>query len=325
MADALSLLCSNTVVMLAATYWTFYSDRPHGTIAVLIIAVLTIALFATHYTVVNMHASPIELACGTARENASFKHGDPFDLPLFRFIPFGFSAWCLALIGTIFQHPTVIKHKPKRGERGHRLWSLAQWLPNVFGMIGLVVYAIYFFNTWTMMKDTYGESFTKGARAWGFGQYLAAFTFLPSILTFGHLFFSKSIRSCLSSLFSRISCIGISTLILASKAVLKTWWKQEFQPTGRSLSEIRPMNPKTELLRRMLSKPTHQKIGDGKQGIPTVDRDHEYGTRFILTSCHNSQLVKPIVPQDSITYHLRQINFLCCNYRYGFSTSPVSR
>ncbi|KAK0609888.1 hypothetical protein B0T17DRAFT_621192 [Bombardia bombarda] len=171
MADGLSLFCSTSILMLAATYWSHNRQRPHATVSVIISSVLTVALFGTHFHVVNKHANPAELACGTGKGWVNVSDGDPFDMRLFRFVPVGFACWCLALVGAGFHHPWVS-------------------LPSVFGSVSLVIYAVYFFNTWQMMKGTYGKAFTKSLQTWGFGQYLAVFTWLPPIMTFVHLFFA---------------------------------------------------------------------------------------------------------------------------------------
>ncbi|KAK3690473.1 hypothetical protein B0T22DRAFT_463654 [Podospora appendiculata] len=207
MADALSMFCSTSVIMLAAPYWSHNEFRTHSTASFIVIAILTIALFATHFHVVNIHASPVELACGTGKGSVNFRDGDPFDMRLFRFIPIGFACWCLALIGATFHHPYINKYQPYdpygRRARGQprrtptaaervklALWKIVESFPTVFGLIGLVIYAVYFFNTYKMMKDTYGEAFTKAEKTWGFGQYLAVFTWLPPILTFLHMYFA---------------------------------------------------------------------------------------------------------------------------------------
>ncbi|KAK3367700.1 hypothetical protein B0H63DRAFT_489645 [Podospora didyma] len=192
MADGLSMFCSTAVIMLAASYWAHNEQRPHATISVCLIAILTIVLFATHSSVANMHASPAELACGTGKGRVGVLGGDPFDIKKFRFIPVAFGSWCLALIGAVFHHPFVNKYKPDKERRFARvMWQMGESLASVFGFIGLVIYAIYFFNTWKMMKETYGEAFTKGLKNWGFGQYLAVFTWLPPLLTFMHLFLTS--------------------------------------------------------------------------------------------------------------------------------------
>ncbi|KAK3936979.1 hypothetical protein QBC46DRAFT_320550 [Diplogelasinospora grovesii] len=190
MADGLSMFCSTTVVMLAATYWAHNRQRPQNTISVFVIAALTIALFATHFSVVNMHASPIELACGTGKGWVSATDGDPFDMNHFRFIPVGFAVWCLTLIGAVFHHPYVEQWKPEKvdGRRtfAYVMWKTGESLPSIFGTAGLIIYAAYFFDTWQMMKVTYGDAFTKSESTWGFGQYLALFTWTPPLLSFGH-------------------------------------------------------------------------------------------------------------------------------------------
>ncbi|KAK4456693.1 hypothetical protein QBC42DRAFT_280754 [Cladorrhinum samala] len=193
MANALSQLCATTVVMLAASYWAHNRERPHATGSVAVIAILTIAMFATHATVANMHASAAELACGIGSGRISTIRGDPFDMKKFHFVPVGFGAFCLALFGSVFHHPWVHRHRPTK-EKGsfilwRVLWKIAQSLPSVAGLIGLVVYAAYFLNTWQMMKQTYGATFSKNVKNWGFGQYLAIFTWLPPVLSFMHIFF----------------------------------------------------------------------------------------------------------------------------------------
>ncbi|KAK3994403.1 hypothetical protein QBC44DRAFT_357284 [Cladorrhinum sp. PSN332] len=192
MANALSQLCATTVVMLAASYWAHNKERPHATGSVFVVAVLTISMFATHAPVANMHASAAELACGIGKGRISTIRGDPFDMKKFHFVPVGFGAFILALVGAVSHHPWVHPHRPTREKKSHVvsriLWKVAQSLPSVAGLIGLAVYTTYFLNTWEMMKETYGNTFSKNIKNWGFGQYLAIFTWLPPVLSFVHLF-----------------------------------------------------------------------------------------------------------------------------------------
>ncbi|KAK4209077.1 hypothetical protein QBC37DRAFT_246445, partial [Rhypophila decipiens] len=191
MADGLSLVCSTTVVMLAATYWAHNRERPHATGSVIATVFITIALFATHFNVASKRASPVELACGTGKGGVSVRKGDPFDIKVIKFIPLGFASWCLALLGAVFHHPILHARKPAEGRRAALFfWRVAESLPCVFGIIGLGLYAGYFFNTWRMMKSTYGKAFTSAEKDWGFGQYLAVFTWLPPIMSFIHLYFA---------------------------------------------------------------------------------------------------------------------------------------
>lgn len=192
MADGLSLCCSTTVIMLAATYWAHNKERPHATASFIVTIIITVALFTTHFSVASKRASPVELACGTGKGWISVTKGDPFDMRLFSFIPIGFASWCFALIGAVFHHPILHGRRPGPKKRIKLwFWNLTESLPCVFGIIGLAIYAAYFFNTWRMMKSTYGEAFTSAEKQWGFGQYLAVFTWLPPILTFIHLYFGK--------------------------------------------------------------------------------------------------------------------------------------
>ncbi|KAK4185667.1 hypothetical protein QBC35DRAFT_298495 [Podospora australis] len=192
MANALSQLCSTTVVMLAATYWAHNKQRPHATLSVSVVSILTIAMFTTHASVANMRASASELVCGIGKGRVSTIRGDPFDMKKFHFIPVGFGCWCVALFGAIIHHPWLHRFRPDHTNRkiSRIIWKIGESLPSVFGLVCLVVYAAYFLNTWHMMKETYGKTFSKNVRTWGFGQYLAVFTWLPPILTFAHLFFS---------------------------------------------------------------------------------------------------------------------------------------
>ncbi|KAK4179557.1 hypothetical protein QBC36DRAFT_206729 [Triangularia setosa] len=192
MANALSQLCSTTVVMLAAAYWCQNKQRPHATGSVFIVVILTIALYTTHASVANMRASAAEMACGIGKGRVSLVRGDPFDMEKFHFVPVGFGSWLLALFGALFHHPWLNKYRPtKEKKRIWRiLWKTAESLPCVFGLIGLAVYTAYFMNTWQMMKESYGSTFSQNVKEWGFGQYLAVFTWLPPLLTFGHLFVS---------------------------------------------------------------------------------------------------------------------------------------
>ncbi|KAM7219698.1 hypothetical protein V8F06_004911 [Rhypophila decipiens] len=191
MADGLSLVCSTTVVMLAATYWAHNRERPHATGSVIATVFITIALFATHFNVASKRASPVELACGTGKGGVSVRKGDPFDVKVIKFIPLGFASWCLALLGAVFHHPILHARKPAKGRKvALFFWRVAESLPCVFGIIGLGLYAGYFFNTWRMMKSTYGKAFTSAEKDWGFGQYLAVFTWLPPIMSFIHLYFA---------------------------------------------------------------------------------------------------------------------------------------
>ncbi|KAK4199518.1 hypothetical protein QBC40DRAFT_81498 [Triangularia verruculosa] len=192
MANALSQLCSTTVVMLAAVYWCHNKQRPHATGSVLLMAILTIALYTTHAGVANMRASAAEMACGIGKGRVSLVRGDPFDMKKFNFIPVGFGSWFLALIGAVFHHPWLNKYRPTKNKKKiwRVLWKTAESFPSVFGLIGLAVYMAYFFNTWQMMKGSYGKTFSQNVREWGFGQYLAVFTWLPPLLTFSHLYIS---------------------------------------------------------------------------------------------------------------------------------------
>ncbi|KAK0659445.1 hypothetical protein QBC41DRAFT_47684 [Cercophora samala] len=192
MANALSQLCSTTVVMLAAVYWCHNQHRPHATGSVFLIAALTIALYVTHAGVANMRASAAEMACGIGKQRVSLMKGDPFDMEKFHFVPVGFGSWFLALIGAVFHHPWMNRFRPTKDKKRvwRLLWKTVGSFPAVFGLIGLAVYMAYFMNTWQMMKENYGKTFSQNVKEWGFGQYLAVFTWLPPILTFGHLFIS---------------------------------------------------------------------------------------------------------------------------------------
>ncbi|KAK4642289.1 hypothetical protein QC761_506460 [Podospora bellae-mahoneyi] len=192
MANALSQLCSTTVIMLAAAYWCHNQQRPHATGSVFLIAVLTIALYVTHAGVANMRASEAEMACGIGKQRVSLMKGDPFDMEKFHFVPVGFGSWFLALIGAVFHHPWMNRFRPTKDHKmiWRILWKTVGSFPTVFGLIGLAVYMAYFMNTWQLMKENYGKTFSQNVKEWGFGQYLAVFTWVPPILTFGHLFIS---------------------------------------------------------------------------------------------------------------------------------------
>jgi hypothetical protein len=189
MADGLSLFCSTTIVMIAATYWKHSCERPHASFSVGIVAILTVVLFATHFNVTNTHASPVELACGTGSGLISSTDSDPFDQRHFRFVPIGFSFWVVALVGAVCHHPKLHPYRPSWAHGW--IWTTFESLPLFFGFASLIIYAAYFFSTWKMMKETYGQAFTHAEETWAFGQILAVFTWLPPILAFFHLFFGK--------------------------------------------------------------------------------------------------------------------------------------
>lgn len=216
MADGLAMLCSTTVVMLAASYWAHNKPRPYVAWAVAAVAVLTVALFATHGTAVAVRASPVERACGTDGRNWSSQSGDAttsvtvrdadFNATHFSFIPLGFACWCLAAFGAVFHHPAVRRRwKPVIGGGGGGYvgvaYAAAESLPSFFGLLGLAVYLAYFWHTWRLMKSVYGDAFTKAEKTWGFGQYLAVATWLPVFLQFGHLFMCKFLSLLLDSAF----------------------------------------------------------------------------------------------------------------------------
>ncbi|KAH8909429.1 hypothetical protein BR93DRAFT_975696 [Coniochaeta sp. PMI_546] len=202
MADGLAMLCSTTVVMLAASYWAHNKPRPYVAWCVAAVAVLTVALFATHHTVVSIRASPVERACGTDGRNWSQTEGDggadvvvrdaDFNASHFNFIPLGFACWCLVAFGAVFHHPVVKRRwKPRPGRSvGYVVYVIVESLPSFFGLLGLAIYLAYFWHTWRLMKSVYGDAFTKAEKTWGFGQYLAVATWLPVFLQFGHLFMS---------------------------------------------------------------------------------------------------------------------------------------
>lgn len=211
MADGLAMLCSTTVVMLAASYWAHNKPRPYVAWCVAAVVALTVALFATHHTVVSIRASPVERACGTDGRNWSQSQpgggaddGDvivrdaDFNASHFDFIPLGFACWCLVTFGAIFHHPMVKRRWKPRPERsaGYVAYVIVESLPSFFGLLGLAIYLAYFWHTWRLMKSVYGDAFTKAEKTWGFGQYLAVATWLPVFLQFGHLFICKSAPGC---------------------------------------------------------------------------------------------------------------------------------
>jgi hypothetical protein len=199
MADGLAMLCSTTVVMLAASYWAHNKPRPYVAWCVAAVVVLTVALFATHHTVVSIRASPVERACGT--DGRTWSQGDgeaevrdaDFNATHFKFNPLGFACWCLVTFGAVFHHPKVKRRlKPRPGRSvGYIVYVVLESLPSFFGLLGLAIYLAYFWHTWRLMKMVYGDAFTKAEKTWGFGQYLAVATWLPVFLQFGHLFMCK--------------------------------------------------------------------------------------------------------------------------------------
>jgi hypothetical protein len=201
MADGLAMLCSTTVVMLAASYWAHNKPRPYVAWCVAAVVCLTVALFATHDTVVSIRASPVERACGTDGRNWTQSSGDgevvvhdvDFNATHFNFIPLGFACWCLVTFGAVFHHPKVKRRwKPRPGwSAGYVGYVIVESLPSFFGLLGLAVYLAYFWHTWRLMKSVYGDAFTKAEKTWGFGQYLAVATWLPVFLQFGHLFMCR--------------------------------------------------------------------------------------------------------------------------------------
>jgi hypothetical protein len=193
MADGLSMLCSTTVIMLTPTYWDFNERRPQWAATVLAVVIMTVVMFGTHFHVIDIHASPAELACGSASSKWTSGNGDddPFDIAHFRFVPVGFTLWCLVLIGSMLHQPIVRTFRPKKMSVVWWIWVVVESFPSTIGFFALFVYAAYFYNTWHMMKSAYGNAFTKPQEAWGFGQLLSLFTWLPPIFTFVHLFFSK--------------------------------------------------------------------------------------------------------------------------------------
>lgn len=204
MADGLAMLCSTTVVMLAASYWAHNKPRPYVAWCVTAVVIMTIALFVTHNKVVSIRASPVERACGTDGRNWSqggsdvvFRDAD-FNATHFNFIPLGFACWCLVTFGAVFHHPMVKRRWKPRPERsvGYVAYVLVESLPSFFGLLGLAIYLAYFWHTWRLMRAVYGDAFTKAEKTWGFGQYLAVATWLPVFLQFGHLFMCKLSPTC---------------------------------------------------------------------------------------------------------------------------------
>ena len=208
MADALSMLCATSVIMLCAAFWatvpdTSPSHSPHSPhphphqpwyipASILLLSILNTVLFSTHFSVFHKPGKVIERLCsrGAAALSSSFTtpsqsfhHSSDF-----QYFLAGFVAWTLAVVGLVFHYPRL------RGMRGRlRGWKYAGWvvaegMPAVAGMAALAVYARYYWTTRGVMGEVYGRAFLDAVGRWGFGQYLALATWGPPVLGFGWVF-----------------------------------------------------------------------------------------------------------------------------------------
>ena len=189
MADALSMLSATSVVMVCAAYWatsTHPYSRGYVTGSVVLVALLNVVLFATHFSIFYKPGKIIERLCSQRYDamtpDQEFHHSDDF----FYFLG-GFVCWVLAAVGTAFHHPRLRRYRAETGSR-HAAWVTAEALPTVAGVVSLAVYSRYYWRTRGIMKEVYGDAFVAAIKTWGFGQYLALATWFPPVLHFLYLY-----------------------------------------------------------------------------------------------------------------------------------------
>lgn len=137
-----------------------------------------------------MRVSEVEMVCGIGKQRVSFMKGDFFDMEKFYFVFVGFGSWFLVLIGVVFYYLWMNRFRLIKDYKmiWRILWKMVGSFFIVFGLIGLVVYMVYFMNMWQLMKENYGKIFSQNVKEWGFGQYLVVFIWVLLILMFGYLF-----------------------------------------------------------------------------------------------------------------------------------------
>jgi hypothetical protein len=192
MADALSMLCATSVIMLCASYWATTPDSlsPHQPwyipASIALLGVLNTILFATHFSIFYKPGKVIERLCNRSLSLQELEFRNSAD---FQYFLAGFIAWAMACVGLVFHYPRFRgKRRTLRGWR-YCLWAVAEALPAVAGMAALAVYARYYWTTRAVMKEVYGPAFLDAIKRWGFGQYLALATWGPPILLFLYVYF----------------------------------------------------------------------------------------------------------------------------------------
>ncbi|KAK0649840.1 hypothetical protein B0T16DRAFT_508753, partial [Cercophora newfieldiana] len=195
MADALSMLCATSIIMLCASYWATTPDslsaHQHWYIpaSIALLGVLNTVLFATHFSVFYKPGKVIERLCSRGSSALSSSSQGFRESEDFQYFLAGFIAWMLACVGLVFHYPRLRKYRRRTNGWRYALWATAEALPAVAGMAALFVYARYYWTTRSIMKEVYGRAFLDAIKRWGFGQYLALATWGSPLLLFLYMYF----------------------------------------------------------------------------------------------------------------------------------------
>jgi len=196
-ADALSMLSTTAATMVCASYWATITDRHHHprgyvTIGIIMLAVLNIVLFATHFSIFYKPGEAIERLC--SRRYALMTPEQRFHRSEdFYHLLGGFVCWTLACVGTGLHHPLLQRYRAEKGVF-HACWVIAEAFPSIAGVLSLCIYSRYYWIMREIMEDVHGDAFAAAIKTWGFGQYLALATWLPPVLQFLYYYWVKSSR-----------------------------------------------------------------------------------------------------------------------------------
>ncbi|KAK4442418.1 hypothetical protein QBC34DRAFT_363781 [Podospora aff. communis PSN243] len=195
MADALSMLCATSLVMLCAAYWATTPSHQHQhqpwymPASIVLLGILNTILFATHFSVFYKPGKVIERLCHRTPSSSSPEQTEFHNSTDFQYFLAGFIAWLLACVGLAAHYPSFRSARAALRGWKYGLWVVAEALPAVAGMAALAVYARYYWITRGVMKEVYGRTFLDGIKRWGFGQYLALATWGPPVLLFLYVYF----------------------------------------------------------------------------------------------------------------------------------------
>ncbi|KAF2104090.1 hypothetical protein NA57DRAFT_50937 [Rhizodiscina lignyota] len=207
MAEILSLISSTAMVMIASSwaisFWAEGRLRFFTTVGFVVNSLLTITLFAADFwyqdssSALALTGWPIERRC----LYQIIGDNDPNNLGGKRTsLPACFALWCAALLVCLLRLFLMRQKKivgDERKEKRHLATVYALGLIQIALTLAVLIWLqVLFWVTWTQMRKSFGKVFINTEESWGFGQFLALATWLPSILQLFEEAWSKYSGKC---------------------------------------------------------------------------------------------------------------------------------